>query len=69
MIYNVIYSSLKPVKDSMYIFFYKTDKAALTKLLMIVISFFFFPVINCTCYKNNLKKKKKGIALDGLNTA
>lgn len=34
---------------------------------MIVI--FIFSYIHCTHYKNNQKKKKKGIALDILNTA
>lgn len=58
MIYNVIYSSLKPVKDNMYIFFYKTDKAALTKLLMIVISFFFFSCNKLHLLQKQLKKKK-----------
>lgn len=53
----------------MYIF-YKTGKAALTKLLMIVI--FIFPYNTLHPLQKQPKKKKKekkGIALDILNTA
>lgn len=51
----------------MYIFFYKTDRAALTKLLMIVI--FIFPYNTLHPLQKQPKTEKKGIALDILNTA
>lgn len=57
MIYNVISSGLKPVERHMYIFLYKTDNAALTRLLMIII--FIFPYNTLHPLQNNHKKQTR----------
>lgn len=55
------------LKDIMYIFLYKTDNAALTKLLMIIIFIFSYNTLHPL--QKQPKKGGKGIALDILNTA
>lgn len=56
MIYNVISSSLKPVERHYVHFFYKTDKAALTKLLVLIIFIFFYNTLH-PLQKQSKKKK------------
>lgn len=51
----------------MYIFFYKTDKAALNKTARDCSFLFFYNTLHLL--QKQPKKKIKGTALDGLNTA
>lgn len=61
MIYNVISSSLKPVERHYVHFFYKTDKAALTKLLVLIIFIFFYNTLHPLQKQSKKKKNPKAL--------